>query len=481
MQPRADDSAPTGTTATPDTGDLRNVAKIIGADQLWNQGITGKGVDVAVIDTGVAPVPGLNAPGKVIDGPDLSFDAGNADLRYLDSYGHGTHMAGIIGGSDLPSGSKYATTPGFVGIAPESRIVNVKVGATDGAADVSQVIAGIDWVVQHRRDNGLNIRVLNLSFGTDSLQPAQVDPLSYAAEVAWRNGIVVVVAAGNDGRQTTQLSMPAANPVILAVAASDPKRTLSTRDDFVASFSDYGNMRRHPDVLSPGVSVLSLRVPGSYIDTNVGTGIVGDRFQRGSGSSQSAAVASGAAALLLQKYPAATPDDIKAFLTGSAVPVMKTRSGSGSGNDATYRQMQLQSASSLTVLPRGVVRPPFAVGTGSLMLSRGTSLVTSNGVPLLGEKDIFGKVWNPAAWTKAAAAGTSWNGGSWNGSRWSGTEWQGSRWSGATWTGNDWSGLPWSDAAWSGSRWSGSLLERVALVGQLVVRIPMVWRRLDMT
>lgn len=456
VYPRGSDNAAVGVAAAADTGELRNVAKIMGADKMWAQGVTGKGVDVAVIDTGVAPVAGLNAAGKIIDGPDLSFDSGNAELRYKDSYGHGTHMAGIIAGSDLPIGSNYATQPGFVGIAPESRVVNVKVGATDGAADVSQVIAAIDWVVQHRTDNGLNIRVLNLSFGTDSRQPAQVDPLSYAAEVAWRKGIVVVVAAGNDGRQTDRLSMPAANPVVLAVAASDPMRTIATGDDYVATFSDYGDLNRHPDVLTPGVSIVSLRVPGSWIDTEIGTGIVGDRFQRGSGSSQSAAVASGAAALLLQKYPGASPDDIKMFLTGKAVPVQKTSSGSGTGNDVTYRQVQLQPASHLDSLAKAPVAKSYATGTGSIALSRGSSAVTSNGVPLTGEKDIFGKAWNPAVWTKDSAAGTAWTAGTWNGSRWSGSTWMGSRWSAVTWAGTDWAGLAWSDAAWSGSRWSGS-------------------------
>src|SRR4029450_1832313 len=100
----------------------------------------------------------------------------------------------------------------FVGVAPDATIVNVKVAATDGAVDVSQVIAGIDWVVSHRNDPGLNIRVLNLSFGTDSLQDPRLDPLSHAVEAAWRNGIVVVVAVGNEGLTTTRGTMPAGNP-----------------------------------------------------------------------------------------------------------------------------------------------------------------------------------------------------------------------------------------------------------------------------
>ena len=145
-------ASPLGFDATADLGSLHNIERIIGADELWKDGYTGAGVDVALIDTGVTPVPGLD-DGQVIDGPDLSFDTADPDLRYLDSYGHGTHMAGIIAGRDAvdPAApgarSPYTDADRFDGVAPDARIVNVKVGATDGAVDVSQVIAGIDWVV----------------------------------------------------------------------------------------------------------------------------------------------------------------------------------------------------------------------------------------------------------------------------------------------------------------------------------------------
>src|SRR5919199_2903866 len=111
-------------------------------------------------------------------------------------------MAGIIAGRDDAAPAKLTAGSGssdFLGMAPDARVVSVKVADSAGASDVSQVIAGIDWVVQNRNRNGLNIRVLNLSFGTDSAQGYQLDPLAYAAEVAWRSGIVVVVSAGNTG------------------------------------------------------------------------------------------------------------------------------------------------------------------------------------------------------------------------------------------------------------------------------------------
>ena len=173
---------------------------MIGADDLWTAGITGRGVDVALVDTGVAPVQDLAGPGKVVNGPDLSFESQSPDLRYLDTNGHGTHMGGVIAGQDDGE---------FTGIAPDARLVSVKVGAASGATDISQVIAAIDWVVQHRNDDGLNIRVLNLSFGTDGAQDYLLDPLTYAVDVAWRKGIVVVVGAGNRGPGATRRPPPA--------------------------------------------------------------------------------------------------------------------------------------------------------------------------------------------------------------------------------------------------------------------------------
>src|SRR5205814_7879175 len=106
----------------------------------------------ALIDSGISPVAGLTAPGKVVNGPDLSFDSQAPNLRYLDGFGHGTHMAGLIAGHDTGT-SALPDNSHFTGVAPDARILNVKVGASDGAVDVSQVIAAIDWVVQHRFDN----------------------------------------------------------------------------------------------------------------------------------------------------------------------------------------------------------------------------------------------------------------------------------------------------------------------------------------
>jgi hypothetical protein len=135
---------------------MQNITTGDGVQAWWNAGYTGQGVGVAVIDTGVAPVAGLSSPGKVMNGPDLSLESQNPSLQNLDTNGHGTFMAGLIAGNDGQPG-------GYRGVAPDAHIVSLKVGVADGGTDVSQVIAAIDWVVQHRNDSGMNIRVLNLS------------------------------------------------------------------------------------------------------------------------------------------------------------------------------------------------------------------------------------------------------------------------------------------------------------------------------
>jgi serine protease AprX len=471
-----------------DTGSLSAISQITGAQALWNQGYAGQGVGVAVIDTGVARVPGLSAAGKVIDGPDLSFDSQDPNLAHVDAFGHGTHIAGIIAGSDVAPGtsgrgcrtcsgpSAYTDTTKFVGIAPEAHIVNVKVGAYDGTVDIVQVIAGIDWVVAHRDDPGMNIRVLNLSFGTDSLQPALVDPLVHAAEAAWAAGIVVVAAGGNDGDVPGELASPAYSPALIAVGATDPQGTISTRDDVVADFAQHGTAARPVDVAAPGVSVASLAVPGSFVDQNVTTGKEG-RFQRASGTSQSTAVVSGLAALMISKYPNATPDAIKAYLKMTTSSVASTNSGPGSKHytgagsaDVTdVAEIPLSLATSfLRMIPSLV---PTGTGLGSFEAARGTYHVVIDGTPLTGEVDIFGQPLDAASVALASTTHTAWNGGSWNGTPWAGdgwtgdawdgitwqrADWTGGRWSGGRWTSAIWTGGRWSDATWTGARWSGA-------------------------
>jgi len=427
--------------------------------------ITGTGIGVALIDSGVAPVAGLNDPTRVVNGPDLSFESQDPYTRYKDTFGHGTHMGSIIAAND--TSVPLDDPKSYSGVAPGAKLVSLKVATSDGATDVSQVIAGIDWVVAHRNDPGLNIRVLNLSFGTDSVQSEQVDPLSHAVESAWRNGIVVVVSVGNDGAAGTSVTMPALNPYVIAVGAADTQATEAYGDDTLATFSSVGSYSRHADFLAPGTSIVGLRDPGSYIDVNYPSGLVpGDatgRLFRGSGSSQAAAVTSGAVALLLQKRPDLTPDQVKGLLMATANPLPKvTTYAKGVG------ELNIKAALSAPLPAVYLQLWPRSTGTGSLEKSRGSAHVTDPdaGTDLTGETDIMGQPWNASTWAARASTGSAWSGGTWNNtvwagstfgttSSWTGVTWMGSNWTGRSWTSRSWSGAVWDGRTWTSRSWSG--------------------------
>ena len=437
---------------------------------------TGGGVGVAVIDTGVNAVSGLSGRSKVIDGPDLSFDALNENLRFRDLHGHGTNMAAIVAANNSASGD---------GLAPGAHVVNVKVGAADGAVDVSQVIAAIDWVVQNRDLNGNNIRVISLSYGTDGAQDHRLDPLSHAVENAWRHGIVVVVAGGNDGRGVQRLGNPAINPSVIAVGAAEQSNNGAWR---VPSWSSTGDGTRNPDVVAPGGSVLSAGVAGSFLgDSHPAATCVtnkGDAYLRGSGTSQAAAAVAGAAAMLFEDRPDLTPDEVKYLLTATAVDLGQQAKVQGHGLVDVTAALQAQipvpgldpvygtgwgGTGGILVSYDDVTQTHEAsTGLGSLEAARGTDHVGAEGDYLEGEITAFGGAWDPTTWAPASAAGTAWtdqayvngdnvwSGGTWSGATWSGATWSGATWSGATWSGATWSGATWSGATWSGATWSAA-------------------------
>jgi serine protease AprX len=468
-------AAPAAANPATSPSSLYTLTRTIGAQDFWAAGITGKGVDIAVVDTGISPVDGLDGPDKVVFGPDLSFDSQVDGLRYLDGYGHGTHMAGIAAGRDpdapLPP-DQYVNRPDlFLGVAPDARILSVKAGDANGAVDVTQVIAAIDWVVAHRNSDGLNVRVINLSYGTDSIQKSELSPISHAVERAWKAGIFVVVAGGNEGELfpskslTPGLTTPARSPFIMAVGAATTNGTASYLDDDVASFSQIGEKERKPDIVAPGSRIASLRVPGSKIDELYGGVAAEDgRFIRGSGSSQAAAVVSGAAALLIQQRPTASLEQIRALLRQSVQKL-----------DKVYPEYQgtgeLDLRKALTLKTPGAYNPAghWSNGTGLIDDARGSVRLEENGVELQGEVDVFGQPISASALASARTAGTVWTDGDWLGrslvgtawsttyfglTDWEARGWSARGWSGRGWTARGWSGQDWSARGWSGRGWT---------------------------
>ena len=257
-------------------------------------------------------------------------------------------------------------------MAPDARIVSLKVGAADGGVDVSQVIAAIDWVVQHQNDNGMNIRVINLSYGTNSTQDSSVDPLSYAVEQAWKEGIVVVAAAGNTGYQIGGSARPRRSGV-------RPVRHRGRRhrhDGDARAERRHGRALLGERALQRAVQATGLRRAGLAPAGPPRPGLVhrreqprraiDDRYFRGSGTREATAFASGAVALVLQKYPQMTPDQVKAFFRANAVTLTGFNALAQGAASSTWRRCCRHSA--VEVHPEV---PRTRAGTGTLEASRG--------------------------------------------------------------------------------------------------------------
>ena len=327
-------------------------AEPINAPSVWSAGLDGTGIGVAVIDSGInnampdlgyAQVgfwPGFWGGGRVAFSHNF-LTGNNWWLSNItdDQYGHGTHVAGIIAGNGkMSTGESYSRT--FKGIAPNANLIDLQVLDQNGQGTESNVIAAIEMAIALK--NTYNIRVINLSLGRGVYESYALDPLCQAAEQAWKAGIVVVVAAGNDGRLESfnsegygTINSPANDPYVITAGAVDTNNTAAIQDDTVASYSSKGPSLvddvAKPDVMAPGSLIASLRTPFSTLvlenptlvtlqsDYMTNNSPAPSRYYFPlSGTSMAAAVVSGASALLLQAQPNLTPDQVKALLMRDA-------------------------------------------------------------------------------------------------------------------------------------------------------------------
>src|SRR5246127_949246 len=275
---------------------LSNAAPAVNAFAAWQSGYTGAGIGVAVVDSGVSSHPDLNGgswgSSRVVW--NQSFVPSNASAS--DQFGHGTHVAGLIAGNGSSSkGTKYSKT--FEGIAPQANIINLRVLDQNGVGTDSAVIAAISTAISMK--STFNIRVLNLSLGRPVYESYKMDPLCHAVEAAWKSGIVVVVAAGNNGRyQPTNgygtITAPGNDPYVITVGAMKPMGTPTRVDDLMASYSSKGptalDAIAKPDILAPGNLLVSLEAPGSTLSSEYPGNQVPYSFyvNGGSGASSSA-------------------------------------------------------------------------------------------------------------------------------------------------------------------------------------------------
>jgi serine protease AprX len=327
-------------TANPTTEEF---ATAIEADDAAAQfGLDGTGVGVAVIDSGIADHPDLyDASGVSRVVYSQSFVAG--DTTTSDEFGHGTHVAGLIGATGASSGTANGYAATYAGVAPNVTFINLRVLDQNGSGTDSGVIAAIEEAIALQ--STYNIRVINMSLGRPVFESYTLDPVDQAVEAAWQAGIVVVVAAGNSGRSLVAdgfatIDCPGNDPAVITVGATMTELTPSRVDDQIASYSSKGpTVLDHivkPDLVAPGNRQVSLRVAGSTLDTMYPQYKVGPApgpppppgtpppppgtamYYELSGTSMATPVVSGAVALMLQQTPSLTPDQVKARLMKTA-------------------------------------------------------------------------------------------------------------------------------------------------------------------
>jgi serine protease AprX len=353
---------------------------------VWDMGYRGEGVGVAVIDSGIA-----------MD-RDFSIDMGKPKTRIVwqmsfnensfktaDATGHGTHVAGIIGGNGTASDGFYN------GVAPKVDLINLKISDENGMAYESDAVAAMQWVFDNKDD--YNIRVVNLSIQSSVEMSYHQSPMDAAAEILWFNGVVVVAAAGNidpQGFYYPTLAAPANDPFLITVGASTENGTNIIEDDAWASFSAKGTTQDgfyKPEIYAPGKDIISVIADSSRWDLDYPEKVVlENEYIRLSGTSMSAPMVTGAVALLLQAEPNLTPDQVKYRLLNASA--------------------SLQGYPYVDVYAALTTHTTESANTGL----EASKLLWSGEEPVLWES----VAWNSVAWNSVAWNSVAWNSVAWN-------------------------------------------------------------------
>ncbi len=300
---------------------------VVGAAELHRHGITGKGVAVAVLDSGLWEHPSLKydtrGEPRIIARYDAIEDIETGEV--FDESGHGTHMTSVLAHSGRVT-RRGASAGFYKGIAPDARLVAVKAFNQEGQGKMLDIVRGIQWVVDNRKKH--DIKVLNLSFASRPRWNYWLDPVNQAAMRAWAAGITVVAAAGNEGPDPMTIGSPGNLPYVITVGALTDSWTPEDRsDDYIPDFSSRGptpSAHIKPDIVGPGGHITGLTRPGSTLTQEYPEYLLRTGEFVMSGSSQASALVSGIAALLLQLEPGLSPDDLKCKLTSSAEPAINS-------------------------------------------------------------------------------------------------------------------------------------------------------------
>lgn len=391
-----------------ETAGLQTVfPQVTGAATLWNTGtgLTGKGVTVAVVDSGVAAHPDFDT--RVLS----RWSAKSSDQA--DASGHGTHVAGIIAGRSADGH--------YIGVAPEANIVAVKTANDQLATSESGVVKALQWVYDNR--STYNIRIVNMSLSAQTENSYLFSPMAAAAEKLWQSGIVVIVAAGNRATQPHAMWYPPSNdPFLITVGALDDNLTVDPTDDSIAPFSSYGqtqNLYSKPDLVAPGRKILAPLAAGTaHLAQTFPDRVTPDgKYIRLSGTSMASPVVSGLAALLLERYPTLTPNQVKWALTATTV----TYPGQPAG---TAGAVDIQAALNL-IANRKATGLPLGEANQGVIASPQVDLLANN------------VNWEGTDWAQASAlmyeGAAYWDAAYWDAAYWDAAYWDAAYWDAAYW------------------------------------------------
>ena len=399
----------------------------IRADRAWLQGYTGKGVGVAVIDTGIQGnlpdfrVSQSDATSRVIATAVTNPAATTAN----DTFGHGTHVAGLIAGNGTNLPASDPNYGRYAGSAPDANLIAIKASDDAGNASVLDVIDGLQFVIDKKAD--YNIRVVNLSLKSTIAESYKTDPLDAAVEAAWNSGVVVVAAAGNGGSAPDAVSYaPANDPFIITVGGVDDKGTKTIDDDMLATWSSRGTTQdgfSKPDVVAPGARLVSTIPAGSAYTKLCPTCVTDGSYFRVGGTSMAAAVVSGEAAALIQAYPSWTPNQVKTAIVKRTRAVEEASSTSETLVDATGQPYATTVTTTTTVVGAETAADKAIMNPTSGNVNSGLSMNTLLD-PATGLIDYSRASWSRASWSDATdPLRASWSRASWSRASWSRASW----------------------------------------------------------
>ena len=394
---------------------------VTGVSKYWSNGVNpaAPAATIAIVDSGI-DASRADFGGRVVANVNLCSLSGNSPG---DGRGHGTFVAGIAAGD----------FPGRGGAAPSAKLVSLDVMDDQGMARTSDVIKAADWILAHKSIYG--IRVANFSLHSSVANSFMYDPLDKAVERLWFNGVVVVVASGNYGKPDGPSGVPFApgnDPFVITVGASDTGKSVSTNDDVAAPWSAYGYTLdgfAKPDVSAPGRYMVGPVPVTSTLYTERADHVVAPGYLELSGTSFSAPIVSGIAALILGRHPEYTPDQVKgAIMVGTKPMPAAAGLSEGVGEVNAARSIDLQTA------------PP----NPNLALNAFVATDPISGQP----------VFDAASWASKAKSDASWASASWNSASWAAASWSSASWASASWSDASWASASWASTAAAAASWA---------------------------